>query len=146
LIASVAFGGIFSTRTTKDLAFLWRVNRFTALALRPNSGDAAFCEKWGARLEPRCPNCQAPISQGVRFCKKCGAALQVRAPALAGAVSEIRIAPETAETQTIDGERKTVTALFADIKGSMELMEDLDPEEVRAIIDPALKLQALGIR
>ena len=39
-----------------------------------------------------------------------------------------------------EGERKTVTALFADIKGSTELMEDLDPEEARAIIDPALKL------
>ena len=33
-----------------------------------------------------------------------------------------------------------MTALFADIKGSMELMEDLDPEEARAIVDPALKL------
>ena len=33
-----------------------------------------------------------------------------------------------------------MTALFADIKGSTELMEDLDPEEARAIIDPALKL------
>ncbi len=39
-----------------------------------------------------------------------------------------------------DGERKTVTSLFADIKGSMELMEELDPEEARAIVDPALKL------
>jgi len=39
-----------------------------------------------------------------------------------------------------DGERKTVTALFADIKGSTELEQDLDPEEARAIIDPALKL------
>src|SRR5712692_8230663 len=39
-----------------------------------------------------------------------------------------------------DGARKTVTALFADIKGSTELMEELDPEEARAIIDPALKL------
>jgi len=38
------------------------------------------------------------------------------------------------------GDRKTVTALFADIKGSMDLMEDLDPEEAREIIDPALKL------
>jgi class 3 adenylate cyclase/tetratricopeptide (TPR) repeat protein len=38
------------------------------------------------------------------------------------------------------GERKTVTALFADIKGSMDLMEGLDPEEARAIVDPALKL------
>src|SRR5207244_1787933 len=45
-----------------------------------------------------------------------------------------------------DGERKTVTALFADIKGSMELMEDLDPEEARAIIDPALKLMMEAVR
>jgi class 3 adenylate cyclase/tetratricopeptide (TPR) repeat protein len=48
-------------------------------------------------------------------------------------------ATESSAAET-DGERKTVTALFADIKGSMELMEDLDPEEARAIIDPALKL------
>src|SRR6266540_5559493 len=39
-----------------------------------------------------------------------------------------------------DGERKTITALFADIKGSMALLEDLDPEEARHIIDPALTL------
>jgi len=39
-----------------------------------------------------------------------------------------------------EGERKTVTALFADIKGSMELMEDLDPEEARRIVDPALQI------
>ena len=42
--------------------------------------------------------------------------------------------------ENLEGERKTVTALFADIKGSMELMEDLDPEEARAMVDPALKL------
>ena len=40
----------------------------------------------------------------------------------------------------LEGERKTVTALFADIKGSTELERDLDPEEARAIVDPALKL------
>src|SRR6266704_5705672 len=39
-----------------------------------------------------------------------------------------------------DGERKTITALFADIKGSMDLIEDLDPEEARRIVDPALQL------
>ena len=39
-----------------------------------------------------------------------------------------------------DGERKTITALFADIKGSMDLLEDLDPEEARQLIDPALHL------
>jgi class 3 adenylate cyclase/tetratricopeptide (TPR) repeat protein len=46
----------------------------------------------------------------------------------------------------IDGERKTITALFADIKGSTELMEDLDPEEARAIIDPALKVMIEAVR
>ncbi|HUI61486.1 MAG TPA: adenylate/guanylate cyclase domain-containing protein, partial [Steroidobacteraceae bacterium] len=41
---------------------------------------------------------------------------------------------------TLEGERKTVTALFADIKGSTELMRDLDPEAGRAIVDPVLQL------
>jgi predicted ATPase/class 3 adenylate cyclase len=41
---------------------------------------------------------------------------------------------------TVDGERKTITALFADLKGSTALIEGLDPEEARAIIDPALQL------
>jgi class 3 adenylate cyclase len=53
--------------------------------------------------------------------------------------TNIAISAEQAPDAT-DGERKTVTALFADIKGSMELMEDLDPEEARAVVDPALKL------
>src|SRR5215510_5896850 len=41
---------------------------------------------------------------------------------------------------TSGGERKTITALFADIKGSVSLIEDLDPEEAQNVIDPALKL------
>jgi class 3 adenylate cyclase/predicted ATPase len=52
----------------------------------------------------------------------------------------------SAEVTASEGERKTVTALFADIKGSMELMEDLDPEEARAIVDPALKLMIDAVR
>jgi class 3 adenylate cyclase len=44
------------------------------------------------------------------------------------------------------GERKNVTALFADIKGSMELMEQLDPEDARAIIDPALQVMIAAVR
>jgi class 3 adenylate cyclase/predicted ATPase len=39
-----------------------------------------------------------------------------------------------------DGERKTITALFADIKDSTALIEDLDPEEARQVIDPALQV------
>src|SRR5713101_2972828 len=48
------------------------------------------------------------------------------------AAMEVRGAP--------DGERKTITALFADLKGSTALIEGLDPEEARAIIDPALHI------
>jgi class 3 adenylate cyclase len=58
----------------------------------------------------------------------------------------IRIALERQTSDAIDGERKTVTALFADIKGSTELMEDLDPEEARAIVDPALKIMVEAVR
>jgi class 3 adenylate cyclase len=53
---------------------------------------------------------------------------------------DVEVNAALTENGQLDGERKTVTALFADIKGSMELMEDLDPEEARAIVDPALKL------
>ena len=59
---------------------------------------------------------------------------------VASSAAGIYVAPEPTDASIPDGERKTVTALFADIKGSMELMEDLDPEEARAIVDPALKL------
>jgi len=50
----------------------------------------------------------------------------------------IRVADTTAP-EDLDGERKTVTMLFADIKGSKDLIEDLDPEESRAMVDPAHK-------
>ena len=52
----------------------------------------------------------------------------------------VRIAPERSVADAHDEERKTVTALFADIKGSMDLMEELDPEAARALVDPALHL------
>ncbi len=51
------------------------------------------------------------------------------------------LAEQTAlEGRSPDGERKAITVLFADIKGSMSLIEDLDPEEAQHIIDPALQL------
>src|SRR4029077_16902660 len=74
-----------------------------------------------------------------------GAAASTK-PEPSNAPPPIRIAPEQpASAELPGGERKTVTALFADIKGSMDLMEDLDPEEARALIDPALKLMIDGV-
>jgi class 3 adenylate cyclase len=59
----------------------------------------------------------------------------------------VHVAPEQAsvDAEALDGERKTVTALFADIKGSTELIERLDPEEARAIIDPVLQLMMTAV-
>src|SRR6201993_2871681 len=111
-----------------------------------NPPDAAFCEQCGRKLELICPACKAGVSPGARFCKKCGASLDpafARSKPLAAegtSGSGISVLAQQSSVEVSDGERKTVTALFADIKGSMELMEDLDPEEARAIVDPALKL------
>src|SRR5713226_48620 len=107
-----------------------------------------FCAACGSPLSRRCPKCGAENAPSSAYCEDCGAALAGNAvsaatgsPQAASTAPEIRVTPEQQDSsKTIDGERKTVTALFADIKGSMELMEDLDPEEPRAVIDPALKL------
>src|SRR5258708_3218136 len=109
-----------------------------------NPADASFCEGCGAKLELVCPTCKTLASPGARFCKKCGTALAPPSPDFHPTrrfESPIRVTADASSApEPIDGERKTVTALFADIKGSTELMRDLDPEEARAIIDPALKL------
>ncbi len=109
-----------------------------------------FCAECGSHLALRCPNCGVANTTSSKFCADCGAALAVNPPAkLPAAASALGIVLQPAQTDTslaIDGERKTVTALFADIRGSTELMEDLDPEEARAIIDPALKLMIEAVR
>ncbi len=110
-----------------------------------------FCGSCGAALRNRCSRCGLENPPEFKFCGKCGAALTVAREAVASAKASaaaesatrepaVRVRLEAPASDESGGERKTVTALFADIKGSMDLMEDLDPEEARAIIDPALKL------
>jgi len=52
----------------------------------------------------------------------------------------------TPAPENFEGERKTVTALFADLKGSTELLETLDPEEGRAIVEPLLRIMGDAVR
>jgi class 3 adenylate cyclase/predicted ATPase len=120
-----------------------------------NREGAKFCAECATPFAAKCPRCGATNSPGDKFCDECAAPLQVASRAAAATPlpvahesgSEVRIRPERPDELTvIDGERKTVTALFADIKGSTELMEELDPEEARAIIDPALKLMIDSVR
>src|SRR5215472_11626127 len=107
-----------------------------------------FCTNCGVPLVATCPKCSAPVQPSEKFCGECGSAISASAPPVpsSGQASSPQLSDEIPATEVIDGERKTVTAMFADIKGSMELMEDLDPEEARAIVDPALKLMIDAMR
>jgi predicted amidophosphoribosyltransferase len=108
-----------------------------------NDAGARFCEDCGARLEAACPSCGALVTSGKKFCRSCGAALTPE-PASRFASLESYTPKHLAEKiltsrAALEGERKQVTVLFADLKGSMELLADRDPEEARTILDPVLE-------
>src|SRR5439155_4297326 len=135
-----------------------------------NRAGAKFCSACGAKLDPRCPACGTVNEPGATFCDHCGAALTTKPRAKRGKGERAkrrttadaglrtpdarpasytprhlaeRILAEHAAMEArgaTEGERKTITALFADIKGSMVLIEALDPEDARQVIDPALQL------
>jgi class 3 adenylate cyclase len=108
-----------------------------------NDAGARFCEDCGVRLETACPSCGTPVTPGKKFCRSCGAALTTE-PAGRFASPESYIPKHLAEKiltskAALEGERKQVTVLFADLKGSMELLADRDPEEARRLLDPVLE-------
>jgi class 3 adenylate cyclase/tetratricopeptide (TPR) repeat protein len=110
-----------------------------------NPAGAKFCAGCGGGLEVVCPACGHPNLPGSRFCNECGKSVNTpsgAAPALASPQSYTpRYLAEKILTSrhVLEGERKQVTVLFADIKGSMELLADRDPEEARKILDPVLE-------
>jgi class 3 adenylate cyclase len=113
-----------------------------------NQPAANFCVECVTAFQTPCVRCGFKNPPTAKFCQECGASLKPRSasqpqvaapPAILGKPT-VTERPSLEPHDVLEGERKTVTALFADIKGSTELMEGLDPEEARAIIDPALNL------
>src|SRR5262245_64201616 len=104
-----------------------------------NPLGAKFCNSCGARLELVCPACKHVNVSGSRFCNSCGRALEDAAtlhPTTRFNSPEFYTPKHLAEKiltskSALEGERKQVTVLFADMKGSMELLADRDPEEAR---------------
>src|SRR5947199_1229184 len=111
--------------------------------------DSRFCLECGTPLPVRCPRCDAELPTGSKFCNRCGTPIAAAGP---GAERDPRAyTPQhLAEKILISraalaGERKQVTVLFADVKGSMDLAEQLDPEEWHAIMDRFFQLLAEGV-
>ena len=111
-----------------------------------NAADAAFCDECGARLEAACSSCGEPNRAGAKFCRKCGQGFGQTSGA--SGASRTKFATPDAYTPkhlaeriltskaALEGERKQVTVLFADLKGSMELLADRDPEKARKLSIP----------
>ncbi|MGE5850411.1 MAG: AAA family ATPase, partial [Candidatus Methylomirabilota bacterium] len=103
-----------------------------------------FCGECGVRLDFLCPACQVPNPPTNKFCHECGTALSAAPPAAKFVSPQAYTPRHLAEKiltskAALEGERKQVTVLFADLKGSMELLADRDPEEARKILDPVLE-------
>src|SRR5258706_7103687 len=100
-----------------------------------NPADALFCMRCGTKIENRCSFCNTVNPADANFCRKCGAALGAGAPVslpsphAALETPRVEVTHERQTAEGLDGERKTVTALCADIKGSMELVQGLDTEQ-----------------
>ncbi len=106
----------------------------------PTSGR--FCNGCGAKLELRCESCGQANPPASRFCNSCGQAFSGgAAPGRTPASYTPKHLAERILTSkaALEGERKQVTILFADLKGSMELLADRDPEEAGKILDPVLE-------
>ena len=109
-----------------------------------NPPAAKFCEECAAPLGRACANCGNRVSSTAKFCSQCGHSLKPVAQVsrfnslrhytpqhLADRILTSRVA--------LEGERKLVTVLFADIKGSLELLAALDPEDAQKLLDPVLE-------
>src|SRR5512134_2712014 len=109
-----------------------------------NPANVKFCGECGARLDAICAACGAANPQTNKFCHQCGAPLASGAAAAKFAAPEAYTPKHLAERilssrASIEGERKQVTVLFADMKGSMELLAERDPEDARRLLDPVLE-------
>ena len=107
-----------------------------------------FCGECGAPLKLRCSSCGFDNAPGIKFCGECGhrvgdAAKPATAPEPRSYTPKHLAEKILTSRSALEGERKHVTVLFADVKGSMELAERVDPEEWHGIMNLDLRFSDL---
>src|SRR5262245_23927781 len=114
-----------------------------------NRSDRCFCTECGSQLSRTCGTCGRAVESSEKFCGSCGAALRgasalaERAPAT---YTPLHLAEKILGSRAaLEGERKQVTVLFADVKGSMDLAEGLDLEEWHRVMDRFFTILAAGV-
>ncbi|HWP75056.1 MAG TPA: zinc-ribbon domain-containing protein, partial [Methylomirabilota bacterium] len=108
-----------------------------------NREGVRFCEECGGRLVTSCASCGAELLPDKKFCGSCGSPATPepveRQPSTQAYTPKHLAEKILTSRHALEGERKQVTVLFADLKGSMELLADRDPEEARRLLDPVLE-------
>src|SRR5215470_231606 len=111
-----------------------------------NDVAAKFCEECAAPLAKTCANCGHQLSPTAKFCPECAQPTGVSASMVSSFGAPESYTPRHLASKilnsraALEGERKQVTVLFADLKGSTELLADRDPEEARKLLHPVLEL------
>ena len=102
--------------------------------LSENRDEHRYCVSCGAYLGRQCRSCGYANEPAARFCGQCGTTLDSGELGTEGPVAEASVPPP----RTREGERKLVTVLFADLKGSLSIVADRDPEDARNLLDDVL--------
>jgi class 3 adenylate cyclase/tetratricopeptide (TPR) repeat protein len=118
-----------------------------------NPEENKFCRECGAKLSLSCPQCTAEVFASDKFCGKCGHKLDIPSEALPIDLSfdekltKIqRYLPKgltekiLSQKDRIEGERKQVTVMFADMEGFTQLSEKLGPEEAYTVMDQVYEI------
>ena len=108
-----------------------------------NPAPNKHCSECGASLVRTCSKCDVQNPVASKFCAACGNNLTEKSARSSEAATSEQ---GDLSSGSGEGERKTITVLFADIQGSMDLLESLDPEDARGLFDPALALMVEVVR
>jgi hypothetical protein len=112
---------------------------------------ARFCAACGSAIASKCPSCGSQPPPGATFCDRCGTSLIrmntaatpplfAARPLMAQASTPPYLAEKILTTRSVlEGERKQVAVLFADLEGSMKLLANRAPEEADLLLDLMLE-------